>query len=81
MNFLKNFNELTLSISPSRSREEFAWGRPYTLDEMKIEWYVPEKQHLEVVKMLFEKYFKSQLDLLDAWVKGEKDMEKEDLLR
>lgn len=60
---------------PVWSREEFTWGKSFSLDDPQInniDWYVPTEKELEVVKMLFEKYFRSQLIMLDQWVKGEK---------
>ena len=57
---------------PVWSREEFTWGKSYSLDDLKLEWYVPGNKELDVVKVLFEKYLRSQLTMLDQWVKGEK---------
>ena len=60
---------------PVWSREEFTWGKSFSLKDPQInniDWYVPTEKELEVVKMLFEKYFRSQLIMLDQWVKGEK---------
>ena len=34
-----------------------------------------------MVQNLFEKYFKSQLEILDSWVRKERELEKEEILR
>ena len=65
-------NYYTVVDKPVWSKEEFTWGKSYNLDDLKLDWYVPGKNELETVQMLFEKYFKSQLTMLDQWVKGEK---------
>ena len=63
------------------SKEEFEWGKPQNLEDLKIQWYTPGREELEVVQDLFEKYFKSQLETLDSWVRKEKELEKEEILR
>ena len=63
------------------SKEEFQWAKPCKLENLKVEWYVPGKIELEMVQNLFEKYFKSQLELLDQWVEGKVDLEKEEVIR
>ena len=65
-------NYYTVVDKPVWSREEFTWGKSQNLDELKLDWYVPGKKELDVVQTLFEKYFRSQLTMLDQWVKGEK---------
>ena len=63
------------------SKEEFEWGQSENLEELKVKWYTPGKDELEVVQNLFERYFKSQIELLDQWVLGNKELEKEEILR
>ena len=63
------------------SKEEFAWGKSQTLEELRVKWYTPGKEELEVVQNLFERYFRSQLDLLEQWIQGKKELEKEEILR
>ena len=63
------------------SKEEFQWAKPYSLDELKVDWFVPGKSELDVVQNLLEKYLKSQLELLDNWMESKVTLEKEEVIR
>ncbi len=68
--------------NPGWSREEFTWGKSVALEELKIDWYIPNKTSIETIQMLFERYFKTQLEALEAWASGKGPaMEKEEVLR
>ena len=63
------------------SKEEFQWAKPYQLDDIKVDWYVPGKVEFEIIQNLFEKYLKSQLTQLHQLVEGKVEMEKEEIIR
>ena len=67
--------------TPKWSKEEFQWAKPYSLDELKVDWYIPGKVELDVVQNLLEKYLKSQLELLNNWMETKITLEKEQVIR
>lgn len=52
-----------------------------SLDELHVDWYLPSKTELDLAQDLLERYFVSQLNLLNKWTQQEVELEKEEILR
>lgn len=63
------------------SREEFRWGQSASLDNLKVDWYVPAKPELDTIHRLLNKYLQKPMDELLMWTRSKVDLEKEDVLR
>ena len=67
--------------TPVWSKEEFHWAKSYSLDELKVDWYIPGKAEIDVVQNLLDKYLKSQVELLNKWMESKITLEKEQVIR
>ena len=63
------------------SKEEFQWAKPYELENLNVEWYVPQQIELTSVEHLLNLYLMTQLKILLNWVDGNLEMSKEKVLR
>uniref|UniRef100_A0A0K2T807 Proteasome activator complex subunit 4 n=1 Tax=Lepeophtheirus salmonis TaxID=72036 RepID=A0A0K2T807_LEPSM len=67
--------------TPIPYSEKYEWGLPGDLDNLKIKWYLPGDKELEIVKNLVKRYLTPCINNLSKFSKGEKTMEKEEVLR
>ena len=61
------------------SESEFQWAKSYDLENLSVEWYTPGKKELEMVQKIYEKYLKSQIELLDQWMGGNVKLDRDEV--
>ena len=61
------------------SENEFQWAKSYDLENLSVEWYSPGKNELKIVEKIYEKYLKSQIELLDQWMAGKIKLDREEV--
>jgi len=66
---------------PRVERSVNGWGRTISLDELDVEWYQPGKEEMAMIRTVMERYLVPRLDALNQWAGGEKEMDKDTLLR
>ena len=57
------------------------FGKSYEVEDIKVEWYVPNEKHLGIIKNLLDRYLIPELELLDKWTEKAVELNKDEMNR
>ncbi|XP_045481935.1 proteasome activator complex subunit 4-like isoform X2 [Harmonia axyridis] len=46
------------------------WAHPYTLNDLKVDWYIPGKDEVEKIQLIFNTYLIPELDKMENYSSG-----------
>lgn len=55
------------------------WGIAQKIGDLKISWYVPGKEEINMVQILLNKYLVPELNSIDKYVNGDKELTRQQL--
>ena len=55
------------------------FGKSYEVEDIKVEWYVPNEKHLNIIQRFLDKFLIPELDLLDKWTDKAVELNKDEM--